>query len=314
MASKTFCLFISIFFVCSFAQAQNLGSNSILGSLSSQESTLAIYPFIAEIDTKEVNVRAGQSLNFEKLCALKKGEKVIVLDKSYSWYKIEIPQLSKTYVNSQYVRLLDNKTGEMIANRVNVRAGASSKHTVLGQLSEGERISIIEEFEQWYKIEPIADTYGWVMDKYLKFVSKDVDGFKKKAVLSKVIQIEKEEKSVDLKKEESAAVVKKEIVAKGEPAKCEIEKGKKKVLPHIEIGNGQVRVTGILKPQKNKSLKYVQYKLHVNKEVFYYVESFQYIFDEFLNYKVLINGSLNTELQEKYSHPVVTISTIELVL
>ena len=58
-------------------------------SVSAQAQVQEFFPFVAQINTDEINVRAGQSTNFEKICTVKKSEKLIVVDKSFSWYKIE---------------------------------------------------------------------------------------------------------------------------------------------------------------------------------------------------------------------------------
>lgn len=41
------------------------------------------FPFVGEITADKVNVRAGPNLNFEQLCKMKKGQDVLVLEKSY---------------------------------------------------------------------------------------------------------------------------------------------------------------------------------------------------------------------------------------
>src|SRR3989338_1380173 len=60
------------------------------------------FPFLAEAINERVNVRAGQSQNFEKLCQLEKGEEVIVVGKDFSWYKIQLPSRTHVYVSDKY--------------------------------------------------------------------------------------------------------------------------------------------------------------------------------------------------------------------
>jgi len=125
-------------------------------------------PFLAESTGDHVNVRAGQSANFEKLCQLSKGEEVVIFGKEYSWYKIQLPLSAKSFVSKDYVQFLGLNAGGITATDVNIRAGAGIHHTILGRLAKGDQIYIREEFDEWYRIEPVAKSYGWVSQKLLK--------------------------------------------------------------------------------------------------------------------------------------------------
>jgi SH3-like domain-containing protein len=135
------------------------------------------FPFLAEVTGDQVNVRSGQSANFERLCQLKKGDEVVVLEKGYSWYKIQMPPTAKSFVSKKYVQYLGPNAGGVTAERVNIRAGAGIHYTVLGQLAKGEQIYIEEELDEWYRIAPVAESYGWVTEKFLSFKSSNVDEY-----------------------------------------------------------------------------------------------------------------------------------------
>src|ERR1044071_6373446 len=68
------------------------------------------FPFVAEVNSDQVNVRAGQSSNFEKVYQLAKNDQVVVVNQSYSWYKIRLPKLAKSFIADKYVKLLDDST------------------------------------------------------------------------------------------------------------------------------------------------------------------------------------------------------------
>ena len=86
------------------------------------------FPFLGEITANKVNVRAGQSVNFEKLCSLEAGDQVIVIEKNFSWYKIRLPECAESYVSAKYIQLLDGHFGEISGDRVNIRSARDSKH------------------------------------------------------------------------------------------------------------------------------------------------------------------------------------------
>ena len=130
------------------------------------------FPFVAAVNSRDVNVRAGESENFERLCQLQEGEDVVVVGRNFSWYKIQLPKKAKSFVTDKYVQLISTAAGKITANRVNVRAGPDIMRTVLGQLDEGDEIHILEKLDGWYKIEPIEKSYGWVGDNFLVFKAK----------------------------------------------------------------------------------------------------------------------------------------------
>src|SRR3989338_1709375 len=95
----------------------------ITGVAAAQEQ----FPYVGQVSGEGVNIRAGQSANFEKVGRLKSGDQVVVLEKSYSWYKIKLPIDAKSYITARYIKELDDQTGEVANDRVNVRAGANEQ-------------------------------------------------------------------------------------------------------------------------------------------------------------------------------------------
>lgn len=150
------------------------------------------FPFLAEITDNRTNVRAGQSKNFEKLCQLNAGDEVVVVGRSYSWYKVKLPPFAKSFISEQYVQLLPKDRGGIVGNRVNVRAGPGVQFSVLGQVTRGQEVAIKGKEDGWYAIEPRENSFGWVADGLIKFKSKDIASYQKRK--EKKITKEKKEK------------------------------------------------------------------------------------------------------------------------
>ena len=131
------------------------------------------FPFVATITSDHINVRAGQSANFERLCQLNKNDEAVVVARSFGWSKIKLPSTAKSYVSAKYVQVV-NGLGTVTADRVNIRAEANFNSTILGQVRQGDKVQVIERVKDWYKIIPIEESYGWVADKYIKFKSYDL--------------------------------------------------------------------------------------------------------------------------------------------
>ena len=176
------------------------------------------------------NVRAGDNINYEILCKLKKGDPVKLIGKRYSWYKIDLPRNAYVYIKDDYVDL-DHEKGEKIGKvntvRVNLRAGPGTKHSILGQVSKPESLRVISREEGgWYKIEPPQGASGWVHSSQiaLSFVEKDE--------IKEVEQIDKIEK-----KEKPGTVVKKEAAPKIKRKGSEKIKLERVPMPSISGGN-----------------------------------------------------------------------------
>lgn len=125
------------------------------------------------VTTSGLNVRTGGSTSYEKIGYLKKGGKVEIVGKASSgWYKIKYNG-SYAYISNKYVKLISNdevlKQGQTTSS-LNVRSGNSTSYSILGKLSKGQKIEIVEQMSNgWYKIK-YNSSYGYVSNKYVRAV------------------------------------------------------------------------------------------------------------------------------------------------
>lgn len=254
------------------------------------------FPFLAQAINERVNVRAGQSQNFEKLCQLGKGEEVIVVGKDFSWYKVQLPSRTHVYLSDKYVRLAGSMEGEIVGDRVNVRSSAKVESTILGQLEKGSRIRIIEKSPGWYKIAPPAQVFGWVADGLLAFKSKDITAYRPK---------EEREESPAAETGNEAS----EVTQSQQPAA-------QAVSPVTASLNSQnVSVTGVLRllPPLQGNTN-VSYELLIRNKPAYFIQGPRAMFDEFTRYTVTVDGTLNADLEKQFSKPVLNVARVQLVL
>jgi len=122
------------------------------------------FPKAGYIKSDETAVKAGDNVNFENLCVLSKADSVKVIDRRYSWLKILLPKKAFLYISKDYVDLTSDEKGVGIINayNVNIRAGAGTRYSIIGQISKPEKVSVISEDSGWYKIEPPYGSAGWV--------------------------------------------------------------------------------------------------------------------------------------------------------
>ena len=257
-------------------------------------------PYLAESTGDHVNVRAGQSANFERLCQLAKGEEVVVLGKEYSWYKIQLPSSAKSFVNKNYVQFLGLNAGGITAADVNIRAGAGIHHTVLGQLAKGVQIYIQEEFEEWYRIEPIAESYGWVSQDFLVFKSNDISGHQ---IVSLLPRLRVEE------------------VVQGEVLEGELAAEDQDYLqenpfeePEEVQPKGVISVVGTVKPYEKEGDDSIYYKIVADGEPVCYIQGVNHMLGRFVDQQVSVDGTVNQKLFSEYPHPVIVILKVRLIL
>ena len=247
------------------------------------------FPFVGQITGDGVNIRAGQSVNFEKAGQLKGGDEIIVLEKSYSWYKIKLPTDAKSYISAKYINELDPQTGEVTTDRVNVRVGGNEKSSILGQAAKGQYVRILEKLEGWYKIEPIDQSFGWINEGYVKFASKEIPPIRAVQALPENIYERKRLAEATVSATESISIPQ----------------------PTVEE-KSPVFVTGFMEGLADQGLaKDIRHILTDENNVTYYLKGPQEL-DSFLHRKVTVEGTIQSEITA--SHSVIRIKKINLIL
>lgn len=248
-----------------------------------------IFPFLGEVTGDRVNVRSGQSANFERLCQLNKGDEVVVVDREFGWYKVQLPKEAHSYVSKKYVQYLGKNAGGIVADRVNIRAGAGLHHTVLGQLDKGEQIYLAEEKGEWYRIEPISDSYAWISDQFVSFKSNDV------------LEYQSETYSRPFVETDLFGIAEDQVMAEDAGSGIEQEE---------EIYSA----VGYVEKFEDKDEDGIQYKIVENGRTVCYVLGENHMLGRFMHYKVSVEGTVNKKLQAKYVYPVVIVSKVRLML
>ncbi len=132
------------------------------------------FPFLGEASKPAVHVRAGANTNFESVDKLTKGAEVVVLGRSYEWYQVQLPAGASAFIRADYLKIHDGSIGELIGDRVNVRARAASESSPLGQLKKGDLVKVLTKTNDWWRIEPPAGAVGWVHKDFLNVKSTEI--------------------------------------------------------------------------------------------------------------------------------------------
>lgn len=151
------------------------------------------------ISSSNLNVRKGAGTKYSKIGSLKKGTIVNVFSISNGWAKIEFKN-SVGYCSAQYLKAItinsNNNTNNNNSNSntssdsaltqtnemrvkcdtLNVRSGASTKHSLLGKLYRGDKVTVVQSLSNgWVKIN-YKNKVGYVSNvnnKYLESISSN---------------------------------------------------------------------------------------------------------------------------------------------
>ena len=276
---KYFCNFIS---ACSFL--------AIIVFFCPISQAADHYPFLAVVISDGVNIRAGQSINFEQLCGLKIGEKVVVVDKSYSWYKIKLPLKADSYVTAKYIEMIGGDVGKITASRVNIRAGRGINASVLGRLEKDQLVRVISADTEWVKIEPTEESYGYIAENFVKKIPGDIPSARSVAPPVRNIYALKKmaDEEVRLKAEEEAKQREKEEA-------------------------GLVKFVGVVEALDSSSLnENVRHRIVAEGNNTFYLKGYRRVIDSFINQKVSVEGKKVDEGPSP--HPVLLVTKITFVL
>ena len=249
------------------------------------------FPFLAEVSKESVNVRAGPNTNFEKIDKLNKGVQVVVLGRSYEWYKIQPLPTTKSYIRSDYLSIIKGGSiAVVLGDNVNVRCQARSEAASLGEVKKGTLVKVLEAVGEtgkvqktgnlgWCRLTPVAGTAAWIHQDFLKEISADVPA-------SLLIQEIKEPPAV-------------------------IPADSLKVIPSGVSPWVSMRgtVEALVQPIQGN----VHYEIVLdNKSVFYLQDIPQISF--FCNTVVDVEGAIIPDPQKKFMYPLLHINKIALVL
>ena len=138
-----------------------------------------------------LNVRSGAGTSYSVIGSLSNGAKVEIVETSGSWYKIKYGS-GYGYVSKDYVTVSSTSNSDSSSNNntsatttqtgtikvngaLNVRSGAGTSYSVIGSLSNGAQVEIVETSGSWYKIK-YGSGYGYVSKDYVTVSSSSNNG------------------------------------------------------------------------------------------------------------------------------------------
>ncbi len=122
-----------------------------------------------------LNVRTGPGINNSVKGYLHKGDNVIILGESDGWLNVQLPNKATGWVSAKYISISskdDSSTskqkGIVTVTTLNVRSGAGTNNDIISKVHKNEVLTILEESNNWFKIQLSNSTIGWVSGDYVK--------------------------------------------------------------------------------------------------------------------------------------------------
>ncbi|MEH7119017.1 SH3 domain-containing protein [Neobacillus vireti] len=126
-----------------------------------------------------INVREEPSASSSVIGKLTNGTNVTIISKQNSWLQISFSSL-KGWVKAEFIETKaetskdspKNSTtgnyGTVTAESLSVRSGSSLNAAIIGSVLKGQRFAILEENNNWAKVEYESGSFGWVSGWYLE--------------------------------------------------------------------------------------------------------------------------------------------------
>lgn len=242
------------------------------------------FPFLGKINADGINVRAGANTNYERIDQLPKDAIVIVYGRQFEWYQVQLAPTAQIFIRADYLKQIENDVYEIIGDRVNVRARASSDAAAIGQLTLAKKVRVTDIVNGWAKIVAPKGLSGWVNQKFVVLSSESVP----EDMLPKDVTVQPEIAQplavVDNKNLEVKSIQEKSI---------------------------QVTAKGFIKPALNTPDAKVQYQLFVDDKPVYYLIDVPNL-GQFSSHQVKVVGTLRPSKSQDL--PTLIVTDISLVM
>lgn len=158
------------------------------GSVDYTQATGNTSLFRGLVNADNINIRFDATVNSETICTANKGDYLEVVRELYDWYKIRLPKTAPAFVKKNLVRLLDDQDvypnaepkhikeqsgprSKVAGDRVNIRLHPNESSPILGVAGKDEAINILDDKGEWYRIEPVNNSFGWVHKKFIDHIT-----------------------------------------------------------------------------------------------------------------------------------------------
>ena len=117
------------------------------------------------VTAKEVNVRQGPGMSYRSLAKVHQGETYQLIEERAGWVKVQMKRNQAGWVAKTYTKLVLEQAVSQ-EDRLRVRLTPGRDGRIVGHLSKGEVVSVLETDGDWSKV-VTSSLIGWVFSSYL---------------------------------------------------------------------------------------------------------------------------------------------------
>jgi len=130
-------------------------------------------PFLGEVTGERVYIRAGDGINYMVLSVASRGDRVEVSQRRYDWLRIPVPKTCTVWVRQDMVSVEPGgKEATVVKDRVNVRGRPGLTGDVLGQVSTGAKLTVVDADGEWVGVSPPPETFAWIHKQHVRKVGE----------------------------------------------------------------------------------------------------------------------------------------------
>ena len=117
-----------------------------------------------------INIRSGPGTDYTVIGQVTAGQTYSVSGETNGWYKINFNGI-EAYISASYMKVSASSAqvtvGTVSASVVNIRSGAGTEHSVLGQAVYGDTFNVISKSGSWFYVSDSSGQKGYISAAYL---------------------------------------------------------------------------------------------------------------------------------------------------
>jgi uncharacterized protein YgiM (DUF1202 family) len=123
--------------------------------------------FQGEVNSSNINLRVDATVYSEIISQLNRHDQLEVVAQLYEWYKVRLPKTIGVFIKKDFILSVDEKSGKILGNNVNVRLRPDDSAPIVGILKQEEIVNILGSQGSWCKIGAVDNSFGWVHKKFV---------------------------------------------------------------------------------------------------------------------------------------------------
>ena len=127
----------------------------------------------AIVTGNNVNIRKGPGTEYPAYLKAPMGYEVDAIAQKGEWLEIELPPKESSWISREYLQKIDDKTGIVIGNNVNVRLGPGTQFDQIYTVPVGQKFQVLQMDikGEWYRVAPMPADTAYILYSYVRLTA-----------------------------------------------------------------------------------------------------------------------------------------------